>query len=253
MVLTLREPARLIHSDSTDGFTQRLLHAAELDQPNAHALSQTATRVAALMARDAHLVVATQVREVASTSRIRTGRPDARRITRAAGIGLLLGTSLAAAVVGVSHTRPPEGPTTATSIQVRPVPSIRRASRVAVRRRDDAPVAAAPASASANQPHDTRVTRVSNDALGQELELLDSARMALSVGNPQGAMNTLNEAARLPHRVLIPEATVLRVRALIALNRTTEARRLVGSFVAKSPNSPVNLVLRDLVAPFEKQ
>jgi len=252
MVLMLREPARLIHSDSTDGFTRRLLHAAELDKPNAHTLSQTATRVAALMARDAHRVVATQVREVASISRIRTGRPEARRITRAAGIGILLGTSLAAAVVGVSHTRPPERPITITSMQVRAVPSIRRASPVAVRRQDEAPVAAAPAAASANQPPDSRVTRVSNNALGQELELLDSARTALSAGNPQGAMNTLNDAARLPHRVLIPEATVLRVRALVALNKTAEARRLVGSFVAKAPNSPVNLVLRDLVAPFEK-
>jgi hypothetical protein len=93
---------------------------------------------------------------------------------------------------------------------------------------------------------------VSNNALGQELELLDSARTALSAGNPQGALDTLNDAARLPHRVLIPEATVLRVRALVALNKTAEARRLVGSFVAKAPNSPVNLVLRDLVAPFEK-
>jgi hypothetical protein len=87
--------------------------------------------------------------------------------------------------------------------------------------------------------------------LGQELALLDSAKAALSAGNARGALGALDTAARLPKRVLVPEATVLRVRALVALKRTTEARRLVEGFVKQAPHSPVAPVLREIVSPYE--
>lgn len=320
MVVTLREPTRLIYSDSTDEFTQRLLESAAGDGPTARALTQATARVTALVKGDQGLVVASRVREVASGGRTRSVTPETRRITRAAGVGILLGTSLAAAVVGVTHTTVRQDPVTIESVEPRPETSVKRVSHAAVRKQP--PVAATPAASStagnlpvaspastnsgavvrprqgvvegpdpepsgvearehrkhsktqpesgisgrpasddfvgtasasrSNQRSQTGPARLSNNDLGQELALLDTVRAALSAGNPRSALRTLDDTAKLPHRVLGPEATVLRVRALVALNRTTEARRLVETFVAQTPNSPVNPVLLDLVARFEK-
>lgn len=253
MVLTQREPARLVNSDSADEFTLRLLESADFDQPTARALDDAPARVAALVARDQDQVVATHIRAVSPPCKIRTGRPETLRITRAAGFGLLLGTSLAAAIVGVRHTTAPTSLAPAREAAA-PVLSAspRRVHPVTVRELPDPPVLA-PSATNSNRTHESKPPRPLNSDLGQELDLLDAAKTSLSAGNPARALSALNDATRLPRRVLVPEAMVLRVKALVALNRTGEARLLVKTFVARAPNSPVNPVLRDLVAPVEKQ
>jgi hypothetical protein len=255
MVLRLREPARLINSDSTDEFTLRLLEAAAFDQPTARAVSDAPPRVAALMAQDRDLVVATHVRAVPPSSKLHSIRPETKRVTRAAAVGILLGTSLAAAVVGVNHSTmfvkatPP-----AASMRLPVAASSTRHSRPAALRAAPVPTTEEVTTpAPSIQPRETKPIKAATHDLGQELALLDAAKADLSSGNPQGALRELDDAARLPRRVLAPEATVLRVKALVALNQTAQARYLVQTFVAQHPSSPVNAILRDLVAPFEKQ
>ncbi|GEM_PF-2458808 len=252
MSLTPREPVRLILSDSTDEFTQRLLQSADVDRPKAHALGEATARLTELLAAGHSSVVAPRTTEVAAIMRGRRVRPEKQRITRAAGIGILLGTSLAAAVVGVTHTAIRDQPASVSSAELQPVPPAKRLSRTSVRPRErlaETPEQSAP---NPEQPREPRPSRSLGNDLGRELSLMDSARAALSKGNPTSALRTLDEAARLKRRVLAPEATVLRVRALVALDRTVEARRIATAFVAQSPDSPVSPVLRDLVAPLER-
>lgn len=247
MVLSLREPARLIDSDATDEFTLRLLESAAGDQPTTRAVSRAAVRVTERLADDEDLVAAARAREVATSGTMRRVKPQTLRITRAAGIGFVLGTSLAAAVVGVGRSPAPAAiPTAAHTGNVSHAPPTTFVSRAAAAEPEAAVEAAA---ASVPQPRDAKPAKQSNNDLGQELALLDAAKAALSAANPRGALSALDDAAQLPRRVLVPEATVLRVRALVALRRTSEARQLVETFVKQAPNSPVGPVLRDLVAP----
>ena len=255
MVLLLREPTRLVNSDSTDELTLRLLQSADVDQPATRAVSRAMVRVTSLLAGDQNVVVAARVSEVAPRNRSRSSRPDALGITRAASVGILLGTSVAAAVVGVTQLTSPAKPPVVVEL-VNSAPnakvSTRRASHAAIAPQEQASEAPVPSASNSSQGRDVKPARSSNNDLGQEVALLDTAKAALSTSNPGGALRALDEASRLPRCVLVPEATVLRVRALVALNRTPEARRVVESFVARSPNSPVNPILRDLVAPIEK-
>jgi hypothetical protein len=254
MVLSRREPARLINSDSTDKFTLGLLESAELDAPAANAASNAVPRVTALMARDKNLVDATHIREVHPNNKVHSIRPETKRITRAAAVGILLGSSLAAAVVGARHSTVFVTSTpTPTSVKQPANSSSPRQARPALVREVPKPTPAVPSAPISSQPREAKVVRPSTHDLGQELALLDAAKAALSAGSPEGALRSLDDAAALPRRVLTPEATVLRIKALVALGRTTQARHLVNSFIAQNPNSPVNAILHDLVAPFQKQ
>jgi len=84
--------------------------------------------------------------------------------------------------------------------------------------------------------------------VAREVVLLDAAREALLQGNARRALETLAGLERLPARALLPEATVLRVRALLALNDVKTARKVAAQFVATAPGSPQAPVLRGLFA-----
>jgi len=84
--------------------------------------------------------------------------------------------------------------------------------------------------------------------VAREVALLDAARVALLQGNARRALDALSGLDRLPSRSLAPEATVLRVRALLALGDVETARRVAARFVAIAPKSPQASVLRALLA-----
>ena len=72
-----------------------------------------------------------------------------------------------------------------------------------------------------------------------ELATLDQARAALAQGNPAGALSILDAyAARFPHASMAPEATVLRIEALVRAGDTAAARRVADAFLASNPRSP---------------
>jgi hypothetical protein len=84
--------------------------------------------------------------------------------------------------------------------------------------------------------------------VAREVALLDAARAALLQGNARRALDALAGFDRLPARSLLPEATVLHVRALLALNDVKTARKIATQFVTASPGSPQVPVLRGLFA-----
>ncbi|HET9934380.1 MAG TPA: hypothetical protein VFQ35_26940, partial [Polyangiaceae bacterium] len=83
--------------------------------------------------------------------------------------------------------------------------------------------------------------------LAREIAVLDSARRALAAGNPAEALNRLDGEQPLSVRTLAPEATVLRVRALLRLGRRSAARAVVERFAHDAPGSPQLAVLRELL------
>jgi hypothetical protein len=90
--------------------------------------------------------------------------------------------------------------------------------------------------------------------VAREVALLDGARVALLQGDARRALDTLAELERLPGRSLQPEATVLRVRALLASKDAEGARQVAARFVAAAPGSPQVPVLRGLFAePLDAQ
>ena len=112
----------------------------------------------------------------------------------------------------------------------------------------EAESSAAPSQASFNGRATTRgLPSPLHDDVSREIGLLDAARRSLSAGDPQAALAHLDETALLTRRALVPEATVLRVRALLILGRTAEARALVDRFTQTAPASPQASVLRSLV------
>jgi outer membrane protein assembly factor BamD (BamD/ComL family) len=72
-------------------------------------------------------------------------------------------------------------------------------------------------------------------------------------GNTGAALRILSKLEQLPARALAPEATVLRVRALLARGDTVEAKRVVERFCVVAPSSPQAGILRTLIADSEIQ
>jgi outer membrane protein assembly factor BamD (BamD/ComL family) len=73
----------------------------------------------------------------------------------------------------------------------------------------------------------------------EESQLVGSARSMLRAGNATVALQLLELAtARFPAGILIQEREALRIEALTALGRTSEARARAESFVKAYPKSP---------------
>ena len=72
-----------------------------------------------------------------------------------------------------------------------------------------------------------------------ELTMLDEARSAIARGDPARALSTLDEyAGWFPHGALAPEASVLRIEALVAAGDRPAAMRAAQSFLQANPTSP---------------
>jgi Tetratricopeptide repeat len=89
--------------------------------------------------------------------------------------------------------------------------------------------------------------------LAREVAGLDAARQALIDGDAALALRLLSSLERAPRRALVPEATVLRVRALLAQGDAAQARRVAERFLAVAPSSPQASVLRRLIENNEMQ
>lgn len=81
-----------------------------------------------------------------------------------------------------------------------------------------------------------------------ELSTLEQARAMLSAGNPARALSILDDyAARFPHASMAPEATVLRIEALVRAGDAPAARRVADVFLAANPDSPYADRIRSLL------
>jgi hypothetical protein len=89
-----------------------------------------------------------------------------------------------------------------------------------------------------------------SDSMAAELALIDQTRQELSRGDPSAALATLRRYdAECTTAVLAPEATVLKVQALLGAGRTAEAVSLGKRFMAEHPDSPNTTNLRRLLGP----
>jgi hypothetical protein len=85
--------------------------------------------------------------------------------------------------------------------------------------------------------------------LTREIEALDRARRALAASDTAGATRALDAYGReFPNGDMAPEATVMRVRVLLAENRADAARALADSFAAAHPSSPYTTRMLQLVS-----
>jgi len=88
-------------------------------------------------------------------------------------------------------------------------------------------------------------TAVAASELRGEIELVDSARAAVAQNAGSRALEVLGRyQARYPRGSFVPEATAVKVEALMQLGRTQEARALAARFVAAHPGT----LLADRVA-----
>jgi len=135
------------------------------------------------------------------------------------------------AVAAVEASRP--AISAISTVEPVPIDSLPRA--VAVR----TPPAPLPSSSSSSS---------GTPALTREIETLDRAQKALAAADTTTATRTLDEYTReFPSGDMAPEATVLRVRVLLAQGRAGAARELADSFAAAHPSSPYTARMLSLV------
>lgn len=94
------------------------------------------------------------------------------------------------------------------------------------------PIVAPPAEPPAEAPSVARFESAGESALVEETRTLDSARRALQSGDPATALAALARHDRLTQKKLGAEATLLRVRALVAAGRAAEAQRIARETLA---------------------
>lgn len=256
---------RWLADEQADPELRRLLQAGRNDRPRRQAMRVAPLAISALLTVNTAAAVA----------------PVAGGALRNAFTATLIkwcaaGAIVSATAISVTQSLKPVAPTENVAMQ-RALPSARpRTSVRAVPPRAVPPISAAaqssspavtaqqvtaaahsnPASADVRDkisseapPSAASVTaRAPQPDVAREVALLDQARGALLRGHAQRALDTLSELDRLPARWLQPEATVLRVRALLALNDVQSARQVAARFITAAPGSPQAPVLRGLFA-----
>ncbi|MGC4094596.1 MAG: sigma-70 family RNA polymerase sigma factor [Polyangiaceae bacterium] len=226
------EPPRLIHGD--DAKLRSLLDSARHDAPSTHALKAAPFAIGALLASGAAEAA------VATTSGVAIA---VKWLT----IGLVAGSVASAGAMKMQSAMQPATPAPSSLVVAAP----RAVPRVAPAVEAVAPVApeaeAVVVVANCAAPSAAPSTARAGADLAREIALLDSARQALASGNPSQALRQLDDVRMLTVRTLTPEATVLRVRALLQLGRRDSARQVVDQFAHDAPRSPQLAVLRELV------
>jgi hypothetical protein len=97
----------------------------------------------------------------------------------------------------------------------------------------------------ASDPQAPKPAGALSDELAQELASVDQARSALRSGNAPAALELVSRYERSYKRPrFAPEASALRIEALIALGRRAEAARLARVFMANHPGHPLTVRLR---------
>jgi hypothetical protein len=187
----------------------------------------------------------------------------------AAGTKMLAALALSATAIVGGHallgrtSAPPPGaaPAMAQVATVAPIASVEPIAAAAVQSPESAPVAPGDAASRATRSRGSRPapmsapaavplappalaplaappTVVDLDGLREEQAPLDEARRELDRGDALAALNaTRAHATRFPQGALAEARDALRIRALVRLGRTDDARRELAIFRAKHPHS----------------
>jgi hypothetical protein len=240
----MTQPNHLVpwaRSEDADQTLRRLVSAGRNDGPSPESLRAARPAIAALLAASAATTIATAAGASGLPGAAAFGAKSSISsvlLIKWFGVGLLAGGSVVALASVPRLVQPaPEASVRAASSVPRPAPEqpVLRAQAIPTQ-----PVASV---ASSGAPHRTS----SQTDLTREIVLLDRARMALAAGVPRRALEALDELADLPARALAPEATILRVRSLLAVGNVEQARKAVEDFARRAPGSPQVGVLRELL------
>jgi hypothetical protein len=159
-----------------------------------------------------------------------------------------LGAGIAAGGVYATHRRIP--PVAVTPPAAGSSPSVPTAAAEP----PSAPVVEAPTAAPSSPPAVRSARREPSAPAAQpdialEIASIDVARKALRAGNSSGAIAELDRYEATFGRAgsLAPEATVLRIEALLARGDKARATALATAFVAAHPKSPLAARVRTLI------
>jgi len=232
--------------DDEDALVARLLRAGRADGPSARALRAAPLAVGALLTSTAAHAALSQVGGAAVAEVGRAVSPLV--LVKWIAVGTLAGSSLMAVVRAPELLRQKSEaeaqlvPQRAASL---PAATAASAKLAELQPAPELPPDADPAAASSLP---SSVTSAPRPDVAREVSLLDAARRALVQGNPAEALRLLATLERLPARALMPEATVLQVRALLAQGSRDEARAVSERFCKSAAASPQCAILRTLVA-----
>ena len=167
-------------------------------------------------------------------------------------MGVALLVAGAGVYLGRSHVRAAHAPaaaTSPTSVTVQLAPTT--APTVEALLAPAAPAASAPEARPSSHP--LVVARPPSSApaggsLSDEIATIDEASRAVAAGDANGALRVLDRYQRdYPHGALSPEATTLRIQALLLRGDRAGANALADRFLAQNPDSPHATRIRSLL------
>lgn len=250
----MSDPKRLLDMGADD-FEREVLKSALPDRGSARAYERTLTAIAAGTA----ITVATAATSAASPV-------GASVVLKWLGVGALLGFATAGSVsVALERSTPPAPPPAhvrSLAAQVVEAPSpkltaptpapidVEPSEKIEPRAggNDPSAVVADPVTAPGPSTGVLPSPVTSSEKLLQEVKMLDRAKSALSSGNGSAALSALDEHDRsFPNGALAPEATVLRVRALVLAGNRSAALGIARNVVRANPESAHATALRNLL------
>jgi hypothetical protein len=228
-------PERLLEADATS-FERRVLEAALRKQPSRAASARMARSVGVTMTAAATvLAMKTVAAGTAATKAAAAAGTSATWSWISTGV---LGLAVAGAVVGTRAWRapPPEPRPLFSPAATSPTPSsVAQPSNVAVVEPASAPVGA------------SRRARTAPGDLRDQIEFIDAARAAVSVGAHRRALEMLRRYQdKYPVGSFRPEATALKVEVLMKVGREAEARALAERFVVEHRGSLLSARVAEL-------
>jgi hypothetical protein len=219
-------PERLLTADATD-FERRVLETALRKQPSRAASARMARALGITTAAAATVAATTVVAGTAASKAAGAGAAVAWPWISVSVVGLVV----AGAVVGTRVWRPSDAetrPVSAPATTVRPTVPPAMPALTDVPARDVVESAPAP----------SRRARTAAGDLRDQIEFIDAARAAVSVGAHRRALEMLRRYQdRYPIGSFRPEATALTVEVLMKLGRDAEARALAQRFIAEHRGS----------------
>ncbi|HXU02345.1 MAG TPA: hypothetical protein VN903_15370 [Polyangia bacterium] len=225
---------RLLASDAT-AFERRVLEAAQQQKPSAASSARMARALGVTVATLGTATTATTL--AAGAAATKAAAAGATAVWSWITVGVV-GLVVAGAVVGTRVARHPSeppvvvAPVVAAPVTPPPEPTIIPEARGP---RPEAPTANVPTHAVAS-PRPRAITTAGD--LSAEVALIDSARAAVSAGAARNALDLLRRYQdKYPAGSFRPEATAIRIEALMKLGRETEARALAERFVAENRGS----------------
>jgi hypothetical protein len=231
----------VMETDSDE--VRALLRSAELDGPPSGAMRRVLTRAGVGVGIVA-IATSTTVSSAAKVGPLVVGK------------WLALATFVGAGAVAVVHVARPS-----TSMKVESHPAVMKtASEPATLERPAAPATEAndpaanePSNAAApivQSPRALKASPSGNADINGEIAAITLARGALDKGNARAGLAALDRYQQdYAHGALAPEATVLRIEALLMAGERARAKSLGEAFLKAHPKSPHAQRVRSLIAP----